>query len=146
MKARSRTRERRLEAKDRAMRKKSRITKERDKDMSEKVALGMAHSGEGRGGGDINFMYDQKLFNQEKGMESGFANGDDIYNLYERGLFTALPAISSLYRPQKKGLFADVDVGPRVVEFKKADDDPFGLGRFMTEVDKGMKAREAADF
>ncbi|XP_048320149.2 SNW/SKI-interacting protein A [Ziziphus jujuba] len=136
-----RKRERRLEAKDVAMRKRSKNTKESDRDMNEKVALGMAYSGEGRGG---EIMYDQRLFNQEKGIESGFANDDDIYNLYERGLFGAQPTMSSLYRPKKKGLFEDA-VGPRdgPVKFQKADD-LFGLDQFMKEVDKGMKG--AADF
>ncbi|KAI7745741.1 hypothetical protein M8C21_017549, partial [Ambrosia artemisiifolia] len=64
---RERERERRLEAKDAAMGKKSKITRDRDRDISEKVALGMASAGSGRGG---EVMYDQRLFNQEKGMES----------------------------------------------------------------------------
>lgn len=166
---RERERERRLEAKDAAMGKKSKITRDRDRDVSEKVALGMASAGAGRGG---EVMYDQRLFNQEKGMDSGFAT-DDQYNVYDKGLFTAQPTLSTLYRPKKD---ADAEVyggadeqldkimktdrfkpdkgfsgasertsrrdGP--VEFEKdaEEADPFGLDQFLTEVKKGKKAME----
>lgn len=163
---RERERERRLEAKDAAMGKKSKITRDRDRDISEKVALGMANTGAGRTG---EVMYDQRLFNQEKGMESGFAT-DDQYNIYDKGLFTAQSTLSSLYRPKKD---ADADMyggadeqldkvlksdrfkpdkaftgvsdrtGPRdrPVEFEKQveEADPFGLDQFLTEVKKGGK-------
>ncbi|KAE8658212.1 SNW/SKI-interacting protein [Hibiscus syriacus] len=93
---RERERERRLEAKDAALGKKSKITRDRDRDISEKVALGMASTGAGRG----EVMYDQRLFNQGKGMDSGFAT-DDQYNIYDKGLFTAQPTLSTLYKPKK---------------------------------------------
>ncbi|KAL6563604.1 hypothetical protein OROGR_002563 [Orobanche gracilis] len=161
-----RERERRLEAKDAAMGKKSKITRDRDRDISEKVALGMATTG-GRGG---EVMYDQRLFNQEKGMDSGFAT-DDAYNIYDKGLFTAQSTMSTLYRPKKdadnemyggeneqyeklmkterfkadKG-FAGTSQksGPRErpVEFEQdaREADPFGLDQFLLEVDPGKKA------
>ncbi|KAA8534914.1 hypothetical protein F0562_029870 [Nyssa sinensis] len=166
---RERERERRLEAKDAAMGKKSKITRDRDRDISEKVALGMASAGAGRGG---EVMYDQRLFNQEKGMDSGFAT-DDQYNVYDKGLFTAQPTLSTLYKPKKD---ADADMyggadeqldkilktdrfkpdkafagtsektGPRdrPVEFEKEAEeaDPFGLDQFLTEVKKGKKATD----
>eukprot|EP00262_Sarcandra_glabra_P019120 TRINITY_DN709_c0_g1_i1.p1 TRINITY_DN709_c0_g1~~TRINITY_DN709_c0_g1_i1.p1 ORF type:complete len:596 (+),score=142.67 TRINITY_DN709_c0_g1_i1:173-1960(+) len=166
---RERERERRLEAKDAAMGKKSKITRDRDRDISEKVALGMASTGAGRTG---DVMYDQRLFNQEKGMVSGFST-DDQYNIYDKGLFSAQATLSSLYRPKKD---ADADMyggadeqlekvlktdrfkpdkgfggasdraGPRdrPVEFEKQveEADPFGLDLFLTEVKKGKKAME----
>ncbi|XP_068634613.1 SNW/SKI-interacting protein A-like [Aristolochia californica] len=166
---RERERERRLEAKDAAMGKKSKITRDRDRDISEKVALGMASTGAGRSG---EVMYDQRLFNQEKGMESGFA-ADDQYNIYDKGLFTAQSTLSSLYKPKRD---ADADMyggadeqlekvlktdrfkpdknftgvseksGPRdrPVEFEKQveEPDPFGLDQFLTEVKKGKKAMD----
>ncbi|KAJ4704216.1 SNW/SKI-interacting protein-like [Melia azedarach] len=167
---RERERERRLEAKDAAMGKKSKITRDRDRDISEKVALGMASTGAARGG---EVMYDQRLFNQEKGMDSGFAT-DDQYNVYDKGLFTAQPTLSTLYRPKKDG---DADMyggnadeqldkimktdrfkpdkgfvgssersGPRdrPVEFEKEAEeaDPFGLDQFLTEVKGGKKTME----
>ncbi|GMH13287.1 hypothetical protein Nepgr_015128 [Nepenthes gracilis] len=165
---RERERERRLEAKDASMGKKSKITRDRDRDVSEKVALGMASTGVGRG----EVMYDQRLFNQEKGMDSGFAT-DDQYNVYSKGLFTAQSTLSTLYRP-KKDLDADAyggtdeqlekilktdrfkpdkafagtseKTGPRdrPVDFEKEAEeaDPFGLDQFLTEVKKGKKAME----
>ncbi|XP_010939731.1 SNW/SKI-interacting protein A [Elaeis guineensis] len=167
---RERERERRLEAKEAAMGKKSKITRDRDRDISEKVALGMANTGAGRTG---EVMYDQRLFNQDKGMESGFA-ADDQYNIYDKGLFTAQPTLSTLYRP-KKDADADMYGGAdeqlekimktdrfkpdkaftgsserpsgskreRPVEFEKPEEnDPFGLDQFLTEVKKGKKAME----
>ncbi|KAJ6799218.1 SNW/SKI-interacting protein [Iris pallida] len=166
---RERERERRLEAKDAAMGKKSKITRDRDRDISEKVALGMANTGAGRTG---EVMYDQRLFNQEKGMESGFA-ADDQYNIYDKGLFTAQPTLSTLFRP-KKDTDADMYGGAdeqlekvmkterfkpdkaftgasdrpsgkreRPVEFdKQEENDPFGLEQFLTEVKKGKKAMD----
>ncbi|KAL3834867.1 hypothetical protein ACJIZ3_009603 [Penstemon smallii] len=164
-----RERERRLEAKDAAMGKKSKITRDRDRDISEKVALGMASTG-GKGG---EVMYDQRLFNQEKGMDSGFAT-DDAYNVYDKGLFTAQNTMSTLYRPKKDAddeMYGGADeqleklmkterfkpdrafagtserTGPRdgPVEFEKneqPEEDPFGLDQFLTEVKTGKKAMD----
>ncbi|KAM7274633.1 hypothetical protein ACFE04_016499 [Oxalis oulophora] len=166
---RERERERRLEAKETATGKKSKITRDRDRDISEKVALGMASAGGGRGG---EVMYDQRLFNQDKGMDSGFAN-DDQYNVYDKGLFNAQPTMSTLYQPKKDAdaemyggedeqlekilktdrfkpdkAFAGTSerAGPRdrPVEFEKdvEEADPFGLDQFLTEVKSGKKAMD----
>ncbi|KAF8779883.1 hypothetical protein HU200_002150 [Digitaria exilis] len=165
---RERERERRLEAKDAAMGKKSKITRDRDRDISEKIALGMANTGGAKGG---EVMYDQRLFNQDKGMDSGFAT-DDQYNIYSKGLFTAQSTMSTLYRPKKDGdsdVYGDADEQlekvmkterfkpdkgftgasertgkrDRPVEFdKQEENDPFGLDQFLTEVKKGKKAVE----
>ncbi|XP_031092350.1 SNW/SKI-interacting protein A-like [Ipomoea triloba] len=159
---RERERERRLEAKDAAMGKKSTITRDRDRDVSEKMALGMASTGATRG----EIMYDQRLFNQEKGMDSGFAT-DDGYNIYDKGLFTAQPTLSTLYRPKKDvdaEMYGGVDEkldkimktdrfkadrafgetsdrgAPREFEKEGEEADPFGLDQFLTEVKKGKKA------
>ncbi|KAK9109188.1 hypothetical protein Sjap_017248 [Stephania japonica] len=166
---RERERERRLEAKDAAMGKKSKLTRDRDRDISEKVALGMASTGNGRGG---EVMYDSRLFNQEKGMDSGFAT-DDQYNVYDKGLFTAQSTMSTLYRPRKDNdseMYGNADeqldkimkterfkpdkgftgaperAAPRdgPVEFENAAEeaDPFGLDSFLTEVKTGKKAMD----
>lgn len=165
---RERERERRLEAKEGHVGKKSKITRDRDRDVSEKVALGMANVGVA-GAGEV--MYDQRLFNQEQGLQSGFGT-DDAYNVYDKGLFASQSALSSLYRPKKdadseayggadeqlekvlktdrfradKGFAGATErTGPRErpVEFEKNEDvadDPFGLDQFLTEVKKGKKA------
>ncbi|KAK4708299.1 hypothetical protein R3W88_029224 [Solanum pinnatisectum] len=120
--------------------------------ISAKVALGMASTSRGCG---ETMMYDQRLFNQEKGMDSGFAD-DDAYNLYDKALFTAQ---STLYRPKKDvdsdtygeqqqekitrskpdNAFAGTSerTGPRdrPVEFEA---DPFGLDQFWTGVKNNM--------
>lgn len=164
---RERERERRLDAKEGPAGKKSKLTRDRDRDISEKMALGMANTG--AGGGELT--YDQRLFNQEKGMESGFA-ADDTYNVYDKGLFTSQSGLSGLYRPRKdtdaevygggadeqldkvintdrfragKGFAGATERGgprDRPVEFEKDDvgEDPFGLNMFLTEVKKGKKA------
>ncbi|OIS98925.1 PREDICTED: SNW/SKI-interacting protein-like [Nicotiana attenuata] len=111
-----RRRQRRLEAaKDAASvgGKKRKITSDRDRDISEKVALGMACTSRG----DV-MMYDQRLFNQEKGMDSGFASTDDAYNIYDKGLFTAQPTLSTLYRP-KKDVDSDIYGGADEQQLKK---------------------------
>ncbi|KAK1365352.1 SNW/SKI-interacting protein-like [Heracleum sosnowskyi] len=163
---RERERERRLEAKDVAMGKKSKITRDRDRDISEKVALGMASAGGGRGG---EVLYDTRLFNQEKGMDSGFAT-EDQYNVYDKRLFTAQITLQTLCRPKKDEDFdtyggadeqldkitktsrfkpdksftgTSEETGPRdrPVEFEKElEEDPFGLDEFLDEVKKGRKA------
>lgn len=164
---RERERERRLEAKDAATGKKSKITRDRDRDISEKVALGMPSAVSGSGG---EVMYDQRLFNQDKGMDSGFS-ADDQYNLYDRGLFNAQNTLGRLYNPKRNAdseMYGGADeqlekimktdrfkpdkafvgtserTGPRdrPVEFEKEPEveaDPFGLDQFLTEVKKGKK-------
>ncbi|XP_004250588.2 SNW/SKI-interacting protein-like [Solanum lycopersicum] len=142
-----------LEAKEGAAMKRRKIkTRDGDRDISEKVALGMASTS--RGCGEAT-MYDQRLFNQEKGIDSGFA-ADDAYNLYDNILFTAQ---CTLYRPKKDvdcdtygeqqqekithskpdnafaGTSERTDPRDRPVEFEA---DPFGLDQFMTGVKNNM--------
>ncbi|CAI9100424.1 OLC1v1037426C1 [Oldenlandia corymbosa var. corymbosa] len=162
-----RKRERRLEAKDSATGKRSKLTRDKDRDISEKVALGMATTGNV---GEVQ--YDQRLFNQEKGMDSGFAT-DDAYNVYDKGLFTAQPTLSTLYKPKKdvdSDMYGGADeqlekimktdrfkpdkafagtserTGPREgpVKFERdaEEADPFGLDKFLSEVKKGEKAMD----
>lgn len=160
-----RERGRMLEAKDAAMGKKTKITRDRGRDISEKLALGMATTG-GRGG---EVLYDQRLFNQEKGMDSGFAN-DEAYNIYDKGLFTK-STMGTLHKPNKEmddEMYGGADdqlenlrkterfnsgrafvgtserTGPRErsVEFEKDqkfEEDIFGLNKFLTDLNAGNK-------
>ncbi|XP_059278879.1 SNW/SKI-interacting protein A-like [Lycium ferocissimum] len=134
--------------------KKRKITRDGDRDISEKLALGMASTSRG---GEI-MMYDQRLFNQEKGMDSGFAT-DDAYNIYDKGLFPAQPTVSTLYRP-KKDVDSDMYGGADEQQLEKIiktdgfkpdkafvgtsteragpRDDPFGLDKLWTEVKNNM--------
>eukprot|EP00172_Hildenbrandia_rubra_P003245 Plantae.Rhodophyta-Hildenbrandia_rubra.ctg4950.p1 GENE.Plantae.Rhodophyta-Hildenbrandia_rubra.ctg4950~~Plantae.Rhodophyta-Hildenbrandia_rubra.ctg4950.p1 ORF type:complete len:551 (-),score=82.77 Plantae.Rhodophyta-Hildenbrandia_rubra.ctg4950:695-2347(-) len=64
--------------------KRSKLTRDRDRDLSERVALGQGVGAEGARG---EVMYDQRLFNQsEGGLGAGFGPGD-AYNIYSKPLF-----------------------------------------------------------
>lgn len=67
------------------------MAREQNRDISEKVALGLAKPTQSR-----ETMYDSRLFNQSSGFDSGF-NED---NHYDKPLFAAQDAISSIYRPR----------------------------------------------
>jgi len=73
--------------------KKARMEQERD--VSEKIALGV-HTGTG-GGGQV----DSRLYNQSAGMDSGFG-AEDEYNTYTKPLFDREGvSSSSIYRPTR---------------------------------------------
>ncbi|KAG2430720.1 hypothetical protein HYH02_013562 [Chlamydomonas schloesseri] len=167
---RERERERRLEAANQGGAKKSKITRDRERDISEKVALGMANVG---GGGEVQ--YDQRLFNQDAGMQSGFG-ADDSYNAYDKPLFAdrgshLFKASRAAADDDDDGGGAGGDAGPRTDRFKpdkgfqgaegapgggggrggggrleferqQAEEaDPFGLDQFLSEVKGGGRDR-----
>ncbi|KAJ3108475.1 mRNA splicing protein [Phlyctochytrium planicorne] len=137
---------------------KARASKLADRDISEKIALGLAKPTVSR-----DAMFDQRLFNQSAGLGSGFA-GDETYDLYDKPLFTGSSA-NAIYRPKKGGTQDEDDArgydkdamerilkkaphkgfqgteggeshdGP--VQFEREDDDPFGLEKFMSSAQKG---------
>lgn len=75
------------------------LARAQNRDISEKVALGLAkptHSSES--------MWDSRLFNQTSGFDTGF-NEDQAY---DKPLFAAQDAISSIYRP-RANMDDDVD-------------------------------------
>lgn len=72
------------------------MAREQNRDISEKVALGLAKPTQ-----SSESMFDSRLFNQTSGMHAGF-NED---NPYDKPLFAAQDAINSIYRPR-----AQVDV------------------------------------
>ncbi|KAH0516289.1 SNW domain-containing protein 1 [Microtus ochrogaster] len=101
--------------------------------------------------------YDQRLFNQTKGMDSGFASGEDeIYNVYDQAWRGGKDMAQSIYRPSKnldKDMYGD-DLETRIKtnrfvpdkEFSGSDrrqrnregpvqfeEDPFGLDKFLEE-------------
>lgn len=65
-----------------------------DRDISEKIALGLAQPTTSR-----ESMYDQRLFNRSEGLSSGFGS-EDSYNIYDKPLF-AERSSNSIYRPKK---------------------------------------------
>ena len=68
------------------------MAREQNRDFSEKVALGLAKPTQ-----SSESMWDSRLFNQTSGFDSGF-NEDQPY---DKPLFAAQDAISSIYRPQQ---------------------------------------------
>ncbi|KAL8943681.1 MAG: hypothetical protein Q9216_000880 [Gyalolechia sp. 2 TL-2023] len=67
------------------------IAREQNRDISEKVALGLAKPTQ-----SSESMWDSRLFNQSSGFNTGF-NEDQHY---DKPLFAAQDAISSIYRPR----------------------------------------------
>jgi SNW domain-containing protein 1 len=68
------------------------MAKEQNRDISEKVALGLAKPTQ-----SSESMWDSRLFNQTSGFDTGF-NEDQAY---DKPLFAAQDAISSIYRPRQ---------------------------------------------
>merc|ERR1711939_533984 len=66
------------------------MVREQNRDISEKVALGLARPTQNK-----ETMYDSRLFNQTSGFDTGF-NEDQAY---DKPLFAAHDAINSIYRP-----------------------------------------------
>ncbi|KAF2834486.1 hypothetical protein M501DRAFT_944030 [Patellaria atrata CBS 101060] len=138
------------------------LAREQNRDISEKIALGLAKPTSSSEG-----MYDSRLFNQTSGFDTGF-NEDQPY---DKPLFAAQDAISSIYRPKvnqdededagdameritksnrfeklgkaKEG-FRGADIaeereGP--VQFEKDTDDPFNISQMISEATGTGKKR-----
>ncbi|KAK3327886.1 SKIP/SNW domain-containing protein [Cercophora scortea] len=141
------------------------LAREMDRDISEKIALGLAKPTQSAEG-----MYDSRLFNQSSGFDSGF-NED---NAYDKPLFAAQDAISSIYRPRAnaddddegdgeqemsriqktsrfgealgRGTFkgtedADAREGPVQFEKDAAGADPFNVDKFLSQVEQTSTAK-----
>lgn len=135
------------------------LERENDRDISEKIALGLAKPTASK-----EAMYDQRLFNQTAGMDSGFG-ADDSYNLYDKPLFANREAANAIYKPfqgqqddedetienvTKEGRFdvlgragqgfkgADgVEAREGPVQFEKDDgEDKFGVTQMLAEAQK----------
>lgn len=89
-----RRREREREKKiSRASDKKSKSSRDADRDVSEQIALGKPNTRP-----SAETLYDQRLFDGEAGMSSGFGE-EDAYNVYDQPW---RKDTSSIYRPSKK--------------------------------------------
>jgi len=126
--------------------------REKDRDISEKMALGqMAAKSSGS-------MYDSRLFDRDSGLQAGFG-GNDGYNVYDKPLFntksqaiyrpTALPDIDALresgdgtvntskFKPGREFEGAVASRGSAPVQFEKDNDtDPFGIEEFLSKPSK----------
>ncbi|KAI3323274.1 SKIP/SNW domain-containing protein [Xylariaceae sp. AK1471] len=142
------------------------MAREQNRDISEKIALGLA-----KPTAQAESMYDSRLFNQSSGFDSGF-NED---NAYDKPLFATQDAINSIYRPgqnmedlddeaagdremdkiQKTSRFgealgrgtfkgaADAEAREGPVQFERdtAGNDPFQMDKFMAEVDQSSSSK-----
>ena len=138
---RERERERRRDEGDGRAGKRSKLARDRDRDVSERMALGQSNVAAGAAG---EHAYDQRLFDREAGIGSGF-HGDDAYDVYDKPLFNDKGG--GICKPT-----ADVDDAARdagrasgPVEFQRhgggggggGGEDPFGLDAFLDEVKGG---------
>lgn len=141
--------------------KKTKASRDKDRDVSEKIALGLPNAGQM----SQEALYDQRLFNSTKGMDSGFGD-DEAYNVYDQP-WRKTDASSNIYRPSKnidKDLYGDdletimktkrfapdkefsgVDQshkrdGP--VQFEREEEDPFQINKFLQEAKRGGKRND----
>lgn len=148
---REQERDRRLDA---ARNKKSKTARDAERDISEKVALGQAQPTVSK-----ESMYDQRLFNQTSGLESGFGDEDD-YNVFDKPLFQDKTAASIYNVKEYNDNLDDEDAGgeknnvekmlnrapnrgfegaagdkkssrTKPVEFERHADETFDLGSFI---------------
>ena len=163
---RERERERRLENKDG---KRSKMTRDSERDVSERIALGQAVPN------STEVLFDQRLFNQASGLSSGLGGSDDAYNVYDKALFSRGAASDAIYRPtrtQEDGWGDEDEVAAKVsaasrfkpgdrgfegahekgaaggegrgkpVEFEQEDEaDPFGLDEFLSEAKRDQDGK-----
>jgi len=104
------------------------LMREQNRDISEKVALGLAKPTASK-----ESMTDGRLFNQSESLSAGFGD-EDSYNLYDKPLFSGSSAAAAIYRrPAGRGGADDIygaaggDDGAFEEELK--NNDRFGLGQ-----------------
>ncbi|KAL7992591.1 hypothetical protein Chor_016847 [Crotalus horridus] len=145
--------------------KRSKLQRNENRDISEVIALGVPNP---RTSNEIQ--YDQRLFNQTKGMDSGFAGGEDeIYNVYDQPWRSGKDMAQNIYRPSKnvdKDVYGD-DLESRIKttnrfvpdkEFSGSDrrqrgregpvqfeEDPFGLDKFLEEAKQHGGSKRPSD-
>jgi len=142
----------------------SKLDRERERDVSEQIALGLPAKTTSTGEG----MFDARLFNQSRGMDSGF-NDDETYATYDQPWRKEGSLANNIYRPGKNldtemyGGAEDLEAlrstkrfvpdkeftgtdrgasnraGP--VQFEKEEQDPFGLWAFLDKAKGGDKKR-----
>ena len=105
---------------ERAGLKKTKQQRDGERDISEKIALGQAQPSAKEA------MFDQRLFNQTAGLNSGFGHDAD-YNLYDKPLFADRTA-ASIYKNVK-----NIDIS----QYTENDDDE------KTDVKKVLEGKQA---
>ncbi|TKY85732.1 hypothetical protein EX895_005272 [Sporisorium graminicola] len=102
------------------------LLREQNRDISEKVALGLAKPTASK-----DSMTDSRLFNQES-LSAGYGD-EDSYNLYDKPLFSGSSAAAAIYRrPAGRGGADDIYSGGAddgALEEELKNNDRFGLGQ-----------------
>jgi SNW domain-containing protein 1 len=114
------------------------MAREQNRDMSEKVALGLAKPTQ-----SSENMWDSRLFNQTSGFDAGF-NEDQHY---DKPLFAAQDAISSIYRPRHNMDNEDDDevAGDEMARIQKANRfEALGRGTFKGAADVEVNSINSA--
>lgn len=106
------------------------MAREQNRDISEKVALGLAKPTQSK-----ESMYDSRLFNQS----SGFAAGLNEDQAYDKPLFADREALSSIYRPTMEDEGEDGGETLEAIQGAKRFE---GLGRAPKEGFKGASEME----
>lgn len=143
--------------------KRSKLQRERERDISEQIALGMP----ARGVSSNETQFDQRLFGQNQGLGQGYAD-DEGYNVYDKPWRDGGSLANHLYRPSKnvdKEVYGEdleklvktnrfvpdkefggtdrssgaARSGP--VQFEK-EEDPFGLDQFLSQAKRASKRKE----
>merc|ERR1712223_811256 len=143
----------------------SKLERNRERDISEQIALGIPAKTAGASGEGL---FDSRLFNQSRGLSSGYGD-DEGYNVYDQPWRKDSNIASNIYRPGKNidkeayGGQEDLDElrktnrfvpdkefsgtdrttagrsGP--VQFEKDEDDPFGLDQFLDTAKRASNKR-----
>jgi SNW domain-containing protein 1 len=74
------------------------LTRDSERDVSERIALGMQVAGAGGGGGG-EVQFDQRLFNQSGGVQASMG-ADDEYNIYDGPMHQRGELANHVYRPR----------------------------------------------
>ncbi|THD23615.1 SNW domain-containing protein 1 [Fasciola hepatica] len=140
---------------------KAKAQKDKERDISEQIALGLPNP---RVANNSEAQFDQRLFNQSRGLDSGFAGGtDDLYNVYDKPWRGESDLGSRIYRPRQKDVdtygadleaikntrrfapaqeFSGTDPTRRLdgpVQFEHDEEDPFNLSEFLSEAKRAPK-------
>ncbi|KAF9898246.1 mRNA splicing protein [Lobosporangium transversale] len=101
------------------------------RDISEKIALGLAKPTQSK-----DSMYDSRLFNQTSGLGSGFKD-DESYSVYDKPMFTHTG--SSVYRPKRSGGDGNDEVGNEDDIARALASDRFGSAGISARSFKGTE-------
>lgn len=91
-----RERERELRMQRMAPERRMRLERDRDRDVSEQIALGLPVTT----GKSNEVQFDQRLFNRQQGVSSGFSN-DEAYAVYDKPMTLGGSVATSIYRPSR---------------------------------------------